>query len=214
MLEIKVILSELTIKKSFMHSAKMLDVGFFDLSYLSNCDLINKRSLSHISATPSVGHVSISLSLCGNDSSSRSFNELEESFLLLYLIGLRRPVLSFSRQGDYDSFKVESFVSKKDDINSFFVHLFTENMSQLVVEKRLNLLRPFIDGELFDVKSNINVESYTEIRDFLEDNRLDQKLKRLRFNVQTFFGNCYLNLESKSLTKELTQNVSFFWISC
>lgn len=192
----------------------MLDVGFFDLSYLSSCDLINKKSLSHVSATPSVGHVSISLSLCEKDPSSCSFNELEESFLLLYLIGLRRPLLSFNRQGDYDSFKVESFVFKRDEINSFLVHLFTENINQLVVEKRLNSLRPFIEGELFDVKSRINVESYTEIRDFLEDNRLDQRLKRLHFNVQTFFGNCYLNLESKSLTKELTQNVSFFWISC
>lgn len=187
----------------------MLDLGFSNSLYLSNCDLINRKSLTCVSVMPGVDRLSISVSSSENDSSSRSFNELEESFLFLYLIGLRKPLLSLNRRSDEtDSFKAELIFSKKADMSSFFVHLFSENTSQLMLEKRSK------GTNLLDVKSKINVEFYMEIRAFLEDNRLDQKLKRLNFSIQTFFRGCGLNLGGKNSSKDFIQNVSFFWMSC
>ena len=187
----------------------MLDFGFSDSLYLLDCDLINKKSLTCVSAMPGVDRLSISVLSCENKSSSRSFNELEESFLFLYLIGLKRPLLSLSRQSDeVDSFKAELTLSKETEVSSFCVHLFSQNTTQLMFEKRLK------GTNLFDVKSKINVEFYMEIREFLEFNRLDQKLKRLDFSIQTFFRDCGLSLGGKNPGKDFIQNVSFFLMSC
>lgn len=191
-----------------MYTSKMLDVGFSDSLYLLNCDLINKKTLVCVRVIPSINRLSISLSSRENDSSSQSFNELEESFLFLYLIGLRKPLLSFNRRlNETDSFKAELVFSKKTETSSFLVHLFSENINQLTFEKRSK------SKNFFDLKSKINVEFYMEIRDFLEDNRLDQKLKRLNFRIQTFFNNCNLSLKGKNSSKDLIRNVSFFWMS-
>lgn len=189
-----------------MYSQKMLDFSFTDSLYFANCDLINKKSLTCVGMMPCVDRLSISISSRENDSSSRSSNELEESFLFLYLIELRKPLLSFNRRSnEIDSFKAELIFSKEVETSSFFVHLFSENSNQLVFDKRSKSIN------FFDLKSKINIEFYVEIREFLENNRLDQRLKRLNFGIQTFFKG-YLDLESKGLSKELAQNISFFWM--
>lgn len=184
-----------------MYLPKMLDISFPGSLYFLNCDLINKKSLTCVDMTPSVDRLSISVSSRENNSSSQSLNELEESFLFLYLIGLRKPLLSFNRRSnEIDSFKAELILSKKIETSSFFIHLFSENINQLIFDKRSKSIN------FFDLKSKINVEFFLEIREFLEDNRLDQRLKRLNFSVQTFF-------KSYGLSKEFAQNVSFFWMS-
>jgi hypothetical protein len=191
-----------------MYASKMLDFSFFDSLYLSNCDLINKKSLTCVSEMPGAHRLSISVLSCENNSSSRSFHPLEESFLFLYLIGLRKPLLSFNRRSnEADSFKAELILSKKTETSFFCVHLFSENMNQLTFEKNSK------GNNFFDLKSKVNVEFYMEIREFLEDNRLDQRLKGLNFSIQTFFKNCGLRLGVKSFSKDFTQNVSFFWMS-
>jgi hypothetical protein len=185
----------------------MLNLGSFDSLYFSNCDLINKKSLTCVSVMPRVDRLSISVSSRENNSPSQSFNELEESFLFLYLIGLRKPLLSFNhRLNEIDSFKAELIFSRKVETSSFFVHLFSENTNQLIFEKRSKTI------SFFDLKSKISIEFYMEIRDFLEDNRLDQRLKRLRFSIQTFFKGCDLSLGDKSFSKDFVKNVSFFWM--
>lgn len=191
-----------------MHTLKMIDRGFSGSFYLSDCDLINKKSLTCTNTMSCVDRLSISLSSRENNSSSQSFNELEESFLFLYLIGLRKPLLSFNRRlNETDSFKAELIFSKRIETSSFFIHLFSGNTNQLVFEKNSKTTPNF-----FDLKSKINLEFYIEIRDFLEDNRLDLRLKRLNLSIQTFFKNCNSSTEDKTFSKGFIQIVSFFWM--
>jgi hypothetical protein len=166
--------------------------------YLSKCDRINKLSLNNVKKGPQIKNVILSLSLgeassVMNDSFFRDKRLM--SFLMLYLIGFRKPISFVSRPtkiSDESFFKQEILLSKKSAMHEFLLDLFLED--KLVLEKESNVEKDEFSQRLSEkkaaiLKSKIALESFLSINKFVEKESIDTKYKKLELTIEVVIQN-------------------------
>lgn len=188
--------------------------------YLSNCDLINKCLLPSITLKPRIDKVVLNLYLNKSEENSNSFNlnEKVESFLTLYLLGLRKSLLVINDdlRIPVNFFKLKMLFSERSEIDFFLSSCFSENNNELSTEKsskeelsRINSI--MIENELStSLITRLNLGSFFEVNSFLDENYLESKLKKLELRVEFSFKGC----GSEHSVRNLIKNVPLFWISC
>lgn len=166
--------------------------------YLSKCDRINKLSLDNIKKGPQIKNVILSLSLgeassVMNDSSFRDKRLM--SFLMLYLIGFRKPISFVSRPtkiSDESFFKQEILLSKKSGMHEFLLDLFLED--KLVLEKESNVEMDEFSQKLSEnrsaiLRSKVSLESFLSINRFVEKESIDSRYKKLELIIEVVIQN-------------------------
>jgi hypothetical protein len=166
--------------------------------YLSKCDRINKLSLENVKKGSQIKNVILSLSLgeassVMNDSSFR--DRRLTSFLMLYLIGFRKPISFVSRSTkitDESFFKQEILLSKKFGMHEFLLDLFLED--KLVLEKESNVETDDFSQRLSEnrvaiLKSKISLESFLSINRFVEKESIDTRYKKLELTIGVVIQN-------------------------
>lgn len=166
--------------------------------YLSKCDRINKLSLDNLKRGPQIKNVILSLSLgeassVMNDSSFRG--KRLTSFLMLYLIGFRKPISFVSRPtkiSDESFFKQEILLSKKSGMHEFLLNLFLED--KLVLEKESDVERDQFSQRLSKncaaiLKSKMSLESFLSINRFVDKESIDTRYKKLELIIEVVIQN-------------------------
>ena len=167
--------------------------------YLSKCDRINKLPFENVKKKgPQIKNVILSLSLgeassVMNDSSFREKRLI--SFLMLYLIGFRKPISFVSRPtkiSDESFFKQEILLSKKSGMNEFLVDLFLED--KLVLEEEFGVETEEFSQRLSEnraaiLKSKISLESFLSMNRFIEKESIDTRYKKLELTIEVVIQN-------------------------
>ena len=172
--------------------------------YLSKCDQINKLSVDNFRRSRQVKNVILSLCLgeassVMNDSSFRDKRMI--SFLMLYLIGFRKPIAFVSRPtkiSDKNFFKLEILLSKKSGMNEFFLDLFLED--KLVLKEEFDDKTNEFDQTLLNnnavlFKTEINLESFLSMSRFIEKESIDTKFKKLKLTVEVVVQNFEVEIQ-------------------
>lgn len=190
--------------------------------YLSNCDLINKCSLSSVILKPRISKIVLNLHLNNAEENLTSFNinGKVESFLSLYLFGLRKSLLVINNDLRIPTnfFKLKMLFSERSEIDFFLSNLFNENSRELSSEKsskeKLNKVSSILieDELLTSLTTKFNIGSFFEISNFLDENYLQSKLKKLELKIEFSFKGC--ESKTQNSVKNLIKNVPLFWISC
>lgn len=173
--------------------------------YLSKCDQINKLSINNLKKSPRVRNVI--LSLCLGEASSimndSSFKDKRlSSFLMLYLIGFRKPISFVSRPtkiSDKNLFKLEILLSKKSGMHEFLLNLFLED--KLVLKKESDnetdaLNEALSENSAVILKAEINVEHFLSISKFIDKEFVDARLKKLKLTIAIVVQNPEVEIES------------------
>lgn len=201
-----------------MMTQKIFKFDYTTNLYLANCDLINKCLLPSITLKPRIDKVVINLYLNKSEENSSFFNlnEKVESFLALYLLGLRKSLLVINDDLRIPAnfFKLKMLISEKSEINLFLSNYFHEKNNEISTEKSLEEVSKinsvFIEDKLFtSLRTTVNLGSFFEVNNFLDEISLESKLKKLELRVEFSFKGC----ESDHSTRNLIKNVQLFWIS-
>lgn len=159
--------------------------------YLSKCDQINKLSIDNLKKSPRVRNVILSLclgeasSMIGDSSRDQKLN----SFLMLYLLGFRKPIFFVSRPtkvSDKNFFKLEILLSKKSGMHEFLLDLFLED--RLILRKESDDETDACSKELSEngavlFKTEVDMESFLSISKFIDKEIIDTRLKKLRLTI-------------------------------
>ena len=166
--------------------------------YLSKCDQINNLSLDNLKKSPRVKGVILSLCL-GEASSVMNDSSFKDkrliSFLMLYLIGFRKPISFVSRPtkiSDKNFFKLEILLSKKSGMHEFLLDLFLED--RLVLRKDSDDETDTFNKELSEnsailLKTEINLESFLSISRFIDKELIDTRIKKLELTIAVVVQN-------------------------
>lgn len=202
-----------------MSTSKVFRFDYTTNLYLANCDLINKCLLPSIILKPRIDKVVLNLYLNTTEENAHFFNlnQKVESFLALYLLGLRKSLLVINDdlRIPVNFFKLKMLISEKSEINLFLSNCFHENNNEISTEKsskevsKINsiLLEDKISTSL---TTKVNLGSFFEVNNFLDENYLESKLKKLELRVEFSFKGC----GSEYSTRNIIKNVPLFWISC
>lgn len=207
--------------------AKMTFPRIFNLDnktnlYLSNCDFINKSLLNSVLLKPRLDKIVLSLCLNKPDENLIPFNSNEkvESFLSLYLLNLRNPLLVINNDQriSIKFFKLKVLLSERSEIDLFLSCFFNESKNEFPTEnylkEELNRLNSIlIDNETCtSLTTKISIGSFFEVSNFLDENYLPSKLKKLKMKIDFYFKGC--KYKTRNSVKNLIKNVPLFWISC
>ena len=212
--------SKLTFKSNYTYN-----------SYLSDCDLLNKYHLTEYSKTPKVKSLIIQLPIKEmiNSLESSGKNSLDpdvqlKSFVLLYILNLFLPYVSFNRTDSVGSNKtkgsvldghLEIVLLETDSIDIFLSSFFVENWNRISENdcfsfNSLGKKKKIFESNQFDFFSvKISANCIFDVFDFLNKNLLDVNPKDLNLTIKFVFENLVSNLDKKNSIK----NIPFFWIS-
>jgi hypothetical protein len=202
-----------------MFAPKIFKFDYNTNHYLANCDLINKCLLSSIILKPRIDKVVLNLHLNKSEENSNFFNlnEKVESFLALYLLGLRKSLLVINDdlRIPVNFFKLKMLISEKSEINLFLSNCFYENNNEISTEKsskEISKINSILIADKLStlLTTKINLGSFFEVNNFLDENYLEPKLKKLELKAEFSFKGC----ESEYSIRNLLKNVPLFWISC
>ena len=166
--------------------------------YLSKCDRINKLSIENLKKSPQIKNVILSLCL-GEASSLMNDSSFKDkrltSFLMLYLIGFRKPISFVSRPtkiSDESFFKQEILLSKKSGMHEFLLYLFLED--KLILEEEPNgetddFSQRLSENRAAILKSKINLESFLSMNRFIDKELIDTKYKKLELTIEVVIQN-------------------------
>lgn len=190
--------------------------------YLSSCDLLNKSLFNSVILKPRIDKIVLSLCLNKPDENfiSFNFNEKVESFLTLYLLNLRKPLLVLNNDLRISTkfFKLKSLLSEKSEIDLFVSRFFNEKKSELSAKSFLKEECSKFNSILINkeacisLTTKLNLGSFFEISSFLDENYLQAKLKKLDVKVDFYFKGS--EFETEGSTKDLIKNTSLFWVGC
>lgn len=202
-----------------MMTQKIFKFDYTTNLYLANCDLINKCLLPSITLKPRIDKAVINLYLNKSEENSSFFNlnEKVESFLALYSLGLRKSLLVINDDLRIPSnfFKLKMLISEKSEINLFLFNYFYENNNEISTEKsskKVSQINSVLTGDKLStsLRTTVNLGSFFEVNNFLDEISLESKLKKLEVKIEFSFKRC----ESDHSTRNLIRNVQLFWISC
>jgi hypothetical protein len=202
-----------------MFASKIFKFDYTTNSYLANCDLINKCLLPTILLKPRIDKVVLNLYLNTAEDNSIFFNlnQKVESFLVLYLLGLRKSLLVINDdlRIPINFFKLKMLISEKSEINLFLSNCFHENNNEVLTEKsskEVSQINSILieDKVVTSLTTKVNLGSFFEINNFLDENYLESKLKKLELRLEFSFKGC----GSEYSTRNIIKNVPLFWISC
>lgn len=199
--------------------------------YLSTCDLISKKISKNFSSIPMVKKIFVELSnetseIVGNSVKEpiSTFDAQVESFLVLYLIRLHKPLvfvadLRLSKK-DLNTRFLKIAFSKKEDIYLFLLNFFLENLHDLVIKNQTSESNPsqnLVHEEILGIKNfaitmGLPVGSFLGLKNSFSQSSFDLRLRKLNLNIRFLFETfCSKNSD---LSKNSIQNVPLFWISC
>ena len=177
------------------------DTKFFESctsGYLSKCDQINKLSPKNLKKSRQIKNVILSLCLgeassITNDSSFKDKRLI--SFLMLYLIGFRKPISFVSRPtkaSDKNFFKLEILLSKKSGMNEFLLDLFLED--KLVLKEEFDseaneFNQRLIRNNAILLKTEISLESFLSMGIFIDKESIDIRFKKLELVIEVIVQN-------------------------
>ena len=199
--------------------------------YLSTCDLISKKISKNFSNISMVRKIFVELSNEIPEISENSakepisiFDSQVESFLVLYLIKLHKPLVSvtdlrLSKKNLNTRFLKIAF-SKKEDIYLFLLNFFLENLDDLVMKiqnfdsnpNRNLISREVLGIKIFAITMGLPVGSFLGLKNLFSQSIFDFRLRKLNLNIRFLFETfCF---ENSDVSKDSIQNVPLFWISC
>lgn len=186
----------------------MSNTNFFEYctnDYLSKCDQLNKLSLNNLKKSPQIRNVILSLCL-GEASSVMNDSFFKDkrvtSFLMLYLIGFRKPISFVSKPtkvSDKNFFKLEILLSRKSGMHEFLLDLFLED--KLILEKESDdeteeFNQTLSENNAMLLKTKINVESFLSMSRFIEKELIDARSKKLELTVVVVVQNSESEIRS------------------
>ena len=177
------------------------DTKFFEYctsGYLSKCDQINKLSPKNFKKSRQIKNVILSLCL-GEASSMMNDSSFKDkrlvSFLMLYLIGFRKPISFVSRPtkiSDKNFFKLEILLSKKSGMNEFLLDLFLED--KLILKEEFDsetneFNQRLIRNNAILLKAEIRLESFLSMSRFIDKESIDVRFKKLELIIEVVVQN-------------------------
>lgn len=184
------------------------NTNFFEYcenSYLSKCDQINKLSPKSFRRSRQIKNVILSLCL-GEASSTMNDSSFKDkrliSFLMLYLIGFRKPISFVSRPteiSDKNFFKLEILLSKKSGMNEFLLDLFLED--RLILKEEFEVETDEFNKRLTRnnatlLKTQINLESFLSMSRFVDKESVDIRFKKLELIVEVVVQNFEVEMQN------------------
>lgn len=184
------------------------NTNFFEYctsGYLSKCDQINKLSPKSFRKSRQIKNVILSLCL-GEASSMMNDSSFKDkrliSFLMLYLIGFRKPISFVSRPteiSDKNFFKLEILLSKKSGMNEFLLDLFLED--KLVLKEEFEsetdeFNKRLIRNNAILLKTQINLESFLSMSRFIDKESIDIRFKKLELIIEVVVQNFEVEMQN------------------
>ena len=214
-----------------MSFSELNNARYSSHSYLSACDLINKNIFKSFFNRPSVEKLFLELPTSVFETVEDSLKESNsssdvqvESFLVLYLIRLHKPLVfldsSTSLKKNSNACFVKIAFSEQEDIYLFLLNLFVENLSELVIEiKDLSnsFGKTWIQDDIlalknFAVNGSLPVEAFLGLENSFSKSSFDSKLRRLDLKIRFLFE--VFGCKSFSPSRNYIRNIPLFWISC
>ena len=128
-----------------MSFSQLNDTRYSSHFYLSTCDLINKNLFKNFFNRPRVEKIFLELPTRTSEAVEDSLKGVSggsdvqvESFLVLYLIRLHKPLVflntSTLSNNDSNTCSVKVTLSEEEDIYLFLLNLFVENLDELIID--------------------------------------------------------------------------------
>lgn len=214
-----------------MSFSELNNARYSSHSYLSACDLINKNIFRSFFNRPNIEKLFLELPTSVLETVEDSLKESSgspdvqvESFLVLYLIRLHKPLVFLnslaSSKKDSNACSVKIAFSEKEDIYLFLLNLFVENLSELVIEiKDLsnNFEKTLIQDDIlvfknFAINGSLSIGAFLGLEDSFSKSSFDSKLRRLDLKIRFLFE--VFGCKNFSPSRNYIRNIPLFWISC